>query len=188
MRSAASLCLNTPPMSATPRMSAIFAQPGVISRKDLHRLRAARLHAEERDLDRRSGGGGTAVDDATVADTEPPVPTSHLRGHAVLQPRTNVFMTDLPSRSKLQALRAERSRGEEKLLEAREAELGRPQSNASTIPRPSMQQRRASRVHMEEFGLYSQDRRRLQHLRAQRLHDEERILEAAATRLTATAH
>lgn len=161
-----------------------FAQPTAVSRAALQRLRAARMHSEERALD---GVGEIETEDQENAAVETSVQSACVDllkddcvPSSVLQPQTNMIVIGRPSRAKLQKLRAARLHAEEQELEAI-ATAPRQETQSFLFCGPSMQQMRASRVHSEEQGLYSGDRRRLQQLRAQRLHAEERRLDATAS-------
>eukprot|EP00038_Savillea_parva_P006314 m.162939 g.162939 ORF g.162939 m.162939 type:complete len:314 (-) comp12248_c0_seq1:130-1071(-) len=144
-----SIALNTPPMSATPPSSALFETPGVVSRTELQRLRAARMHAEERLLNgdktefaaqtltgsetgseiETGGGGGPLRRTVSGESVQGPDDGADdtvvvVVGRVALQARTNVFMTNdahTNNRTKMQKVRATRLRDEEIELESAEA-------------------------------------------------------------------
>lgn len=205
--------LGSPPVVVEAVPEAMFAPPAV-SRTELQRIRAARLHHEERELERASAkntcvdvisrsradsmldhsashGVGTTMAAASYEEGSSVGPMSHLIppphtpgpakassggvwGVPVVGPVGSIFAFDLPQRSELHRLRAMRVHDEERDVERAEADA-------------TVRKRARVDVCVPSFGVglswgvtMTSTRRELHAMRARRVHDEERDLEAAS--------
>lgn len=162
--SAEAITIMTPPHSAGFMKSAPVFNAPVVSRAQLHRLKAARLHSEERQLE---SAATEAVEPVEYSESKVMISGENV----IAWKDRRVFLFDIPSQSKLQGLRAKRLHDAERELEvAAEALADRNINTASA----------KIKTGRKAYVPPSLNRIELHRRKAERLHAEERVLELAA--------
>ena len=161
--------------TATPEAIAVVPDGAPLSRAELQRMRAARMHAEEAELD---GAGAEVLPPFTA-------PASTTNAHPLLD------------RTVLHRMRAARMHEEQAQLELLDAKAHtadpaseEPSPAPRVINRTALHQMRSARLHSEERSLHALDsmvssarladpafRRQLHSMKAARMHAEQRLLD-----------